>query len=298
MKAMNPEFQPLLDEGEALKERLISALNKDNKSSYKFELRTWFNSVINQTQGISYYRTDLQNNIIEHAEFYLESLTPTQVANQIDRLIEMIGSIPPIRASSVNTPSLEITPALLVNLELQELIALCQAALRPSRKPWEHFLKRLGELKKTQALTPDEGMPIVVSQLIDDLLRNIDADLDDTERQILNITEEYQRLKSVVEGRALYFAKIISGTTFRILSILIMIGAIGLILGHPFHGGLIDVIIGVAIIVFVLIEIFGILQHLAHLRSNLQSWILPRLRRFLGAEKSPKSHVPTILGLP
>ena len=289
MKALSPEFQPLLDQGQELKQRLISGLSNQNKDSFRFKLKGWSNSVISQTQGIRpRYGTESLDSIFEFAEFYVEGLTPSRVANQIDLAIEIIATIP-LREPP---PPVEIS----VSMELQKLIGLGRAAPRASRKSWEHFVERLNEVKKTRAHTFDKDVPIEISQLIDDVIRDFTADPDDPERQARNFAEEYERLKTAVDGRVSLIAKMISGITFLILSILIIIGGIEVILVHPIHGGIINVVLGGAVIVFVLMELFGVLHHLASLRAKLESVILPRLRRFFGTEASLDEYI-SVLGL-
>lgn len=262
-------------------------------------------------------------------------------------------------------------PALSVNLKQHELIALCHAALRPSRKTWGRFLQHLSDLEQSQVLRSDEAVAIVVSEMTDDLLGNIDDDGQDvdastldeiiervrssyeaeaakqaseivaeanqrvaeanaraleleadankriseyeaqvndhvaeakvqisiTQQQAHKAVEEYRRLKLSLEGRATFLARSIARVAFLIPGLLIIGGAIGLIIGHPFHWGGIGIFTGIAIIAFVLLELLGNIKHIAHWRSKLEVLVLPWLRRAVGAEEPRKSQFPSVLGL-
>jgi len=289
MKALSPDFQSLLDQGQVLKQRLISGLNNQSKNSFRFELKTWSNSVIAQTQRLSpRYGTESLDGIFEYAEFYVEGLTPVQVAKQIDLALEIIASIPPREPA----PPVQLA----VTMELQKLIGLGRAAPRASRHHWERHIERLNEVRKNQAHSFDIEGPIEISQLIDDVVRDIEADSDDPAKQARNFAEEYERLKSVVDGRVFWIARMISGLTFLIISALIIIGAIEVMLGHPIHSGIANIALGGSVVVFVIMELFGVLSHLGSLRAKLESVLTPRLRRFLGTEASADNDT-SVLGL-
>ena len=66
------------------------------------------------------------------------------------------------------------------SLKLHELVALCGAALRPSRKAWDAFLKYLQSLQDSGELTSDEVTAVVVNALTERLLaeETLDDDYD------------------------------------------------------------------------------------------------------------------------
>lgn len=110
MKARNPEFQSIVDDGESLKLRLNSSLDRDTLRPFSFELRAWFNSVRGRTQGFPYYGAKLLDEMFESAEFYLNNFMPKEVAARIDRAIEIVASIPGefASASTIQTAVLEM----------------------------------------------------------------------------------------------------------------------------------------------------------------------------------------------
>ena len=289
MKALSPQFQLLLDQGLVLKQRVTSGLDEGSKEAFRFELRAWSNSVISKTRDIQpHYGTEPLNIIFEYADFYVLGLRPADAANQIHQAIEIIASIP----SREPTPPAEIS----VSMESQKLIGLCRAARLPSRKPWKRFQDRLGELKKTQALTFGKDEPIEISKLVDDFIRDIDADRESNGGQTGNFSKEYDQLRTNVDGRISSIAWLISRVAFLVPSIIIIVGAIVVAIGHPLHAGVLDIILGLSLIAFVVMELLGVLNHLAHYRSKLESILRQRLRRFFGTEDSP-DETTSFLGL-
>ena len=71
-------------------------------------------------------------------------------------------------------------PSSATSLKLHELVALCGAALRPSRKAWDAFLKYLQSLQDSGELTSDEVTAVVVNALTERLLaeETLDDDYD------------------------------------------------------------------------------------------------------------------------
>ena len=75
-------------------------------------------------------------------------------------------------------------PSISGDLQLDELVALCAVAMRPSEQTWERFLHHLDELNTSQRLSEDEIGAIVASSLSDqslrgaELVRGDEADLD------------------------------------------------------------------------------------------------------------------------
>ena len=116
-------------------------------------------------------------------------------------------------------------------------------------------------------------------------------------RELQDTVEEYKRLKSALEERLCSLAKLISGIAFLVPDTLIAAGGIVLIAERPFHSDPIEIVAGSGLIAFVLVELIANMQHLGNWRSKVKNWILSKLRRYFGIEESPKSHMPSILGL-
>lgn len=223
-------------------------------------------------------------------------------------------------------------PALSVNLKLHELVTLCQAALRPSKQIWNRFILHLNILENKQLLTSDESVAVVVSELTEDLLGDIDDDADVStldeiidrvrvtyeaeantrisqselksqeliaaaERREHNAVEESRRLKLTIEGRANKIVRTISKTITTVLYVVALVGAIALIFGHSFHYNFIGIILGLAVIVFIILELVGIFKHISHLNWWIETTLLPTIRRALGADPSPEYSALSLLGL-
>lgn len=84
-------------------------------------------------------------------------------------------------------------PASASKLKLHELVALCGAALRPSRKAWDSFLWHLKRLQASGSLSSDEVTAIVVSALTDKVLGEESAD-DDVDA--VTVSEVVERVKA------------------------------------------------------------------------------------------------------
>ena len=75
-------------------------------------------------------------------------------------------------------------PATGTKLKTNELMALCTAALRPSRKVWEQFLQHLKQLQAQDEVTSDEAVAILATSFLDEYLSNAE-DVDDTDKDSL-----------------------------------------------------------------------------------------------------------------
>ena len=95
---------------------------------------------------------------------------------------QSVGGVPPI-IPVVRLADLAWLkrPASASKLKLNELVALCVAALRPSREAWDKFLRHLDRLKQSDRISTDEAATIVASRLTDEALASAeeaDEDLD------------------------------------------------------------------------------------------------------------------------
>ena len=83
-------------------------------------------------------------------------------------------------------------PAAARGVKLHELAAVCVAALRPTRVTWEKFTDRLRKLRDDGALTDDETVAIVASEMAEPLLAQLD---DEMEPDSDTITEAIERVR-------------------------------------------------------------------------------------------------------
>ncbi len=85
-------------------------------------------------------------------------------------------------------------PAAAQRLKVHELVALCEAALRPSREMWTRFLAHLRRLEQEGRVTSDEAVAVLASDLTDQLLSNLD---DEGDVEAESVSEIVERVKQV-----------------------------------------------------------------------------------------------------
>jgi hypothetical protein len=90
-------------------------------------------------------------------------------------------------------------PAAAADLKLQELVALCSAALQPSRRIWDAFQVHLRKLVDMGNVSSDEAIAVVVSSLTDRLLFDLDDD-DDVPAE--SLAEVVERVKASYRAEA------------------------------------------------------------------------------------------------
>ena len=82
-------------------------------------------------------------------------------------------------------------------LKMRELLALCGAALRPSHRTWERFIRHLNRLHTRKNLTTEEVTAIIASSTADQQLRNVELDADDPhDIDAETLDEVVERVKS------------------------------------------------------------------------------------------------------
>jgi hypothetical protein len=93
-------------------------------------------------------------------------------------------------------------PASASKLKVHELVALCVAALRPTRKKWESFTSELKKLKDSGEITSDEIAVTVASSLTDELLSDPVAEDDPDAESVKEIVDRVKReLTSEAESK-------------------------------------------------------------------------------------------------
>jgi hypothetical protein len=90
-------------------------------------------------------------------------------------------------------------PGAATDLKLQELIALCAAALRPSRAAWDRFLGHLRKLEESGDLSTDEAIAVTASSLTDKLLSEVE---DEDGLDAATLDEVVERVKATYRAEA------------------------------------------------------------------------------------------------
>jgi len=109
------------------------------------------------------------------------------------------GVSPVIHTHALSSIAWLKKPAAAANLKLNELIALCSAALAPSARTWELFIKHLRKLRADKRITNDELVAVIASELSDNLLSQFDEDL---EPDASTLTEVISRVKQAYKLEA------------------------------------------------------------------------------------------------
>jgi hypothetical protein len=88
-------------------------------------------------------------------------------------------------------------PALCGDFKIQELVALCAAALRPEAATWDRFLKHLFKLREEKRVSSDEVAAILVSEMLDRTLKAVEFETDDAEEiGTATLDEAIERVKA------------------------------------------------------------------------------------------------------
>jgi len=94
-------------------------------------------------------------------------------------------------------------PALCGDFKIQELVALCAAALRPEAATWDRFLKHLFKLRENNRITSDEVAAILVSEMLDRTLKAAEFETDDAEEiGAATLDEAIERVKASYAAEA------------------------------------------------------------------------------------------------
>jgi len=94
-------------------------------------------------------------------------------------------------------------PSLCSDFKVRELVALCTAALRPSHAIWARFLRHLESLEKSRKLDSDETAAIVISAMLDPLLREAELEAGDpSDIDAVTLDEIVERVKASYAAKA------------------------------------------------------------------------------------------------
>ncbi len=102
-------------------------------------------------------------------------------------------------------------PASAARRKLHELVALCAAALRPSRKVWDSFGRQLRELQQAGQMSSDEYVATVVSELTEARLVELDEDAEVEAETVLEVVERVKASYAEEAARAVAAAESAAG---------------------------------------------------------------------------------------
>jgi len=104
--------------------------------------------------------------------------------------------------------------------------------------------------------------------------------------------EVLRRRELAIEGRARKWASWISRGLQWLVAAILVAGAGALIIGHPFLGGGVGFVVGFLVVVFVVLELVGILRHVSEWRATLDLRLRTRLRNWLSGDAQSKQSPP------
>jgi len=94
-------------------------------------------------------------------------------------------------------------------------------------------------------------------------------------------TEAERRYELGIQRRALFWARASARFAYWLGALLVAIGALELLAGHKLRAGLGGRLAGGAIAIFLILELIGILDHMARWRDSMESTLSRRFRRRL-----------------
>ena len=94
-------------------------------------------------------------------------------------------------------------------------------------------------------------------------------------------SEHARKRELAVERRAQTLARRIALGTSWLVGALVIAGAVTSICGHPFHLTGAGIVIALSVVVFVLLELVGILRHVSEWRSEMEAYLTKRFRTWL-----------------
>ncbi len=97
-------------------------------------------------------------------------------------------------------------------------------------------------------------------------------------------SEKARRREMAIEGRARAIARWLTRAVAWVVTALVIAGAGALIVGHPLQAGWLGAGVGAAVVVFVLLELAGILRHVSEWRSSTETRLIRRFRTWLGGD--------------
>ncbi|MBX2990109.1 MAG: hypothetical protein KF749_02965 [Bacteroidetes bacterium] len=110
-----------------------------------------------------------------------------------------IGVYPVIHSSALSSIAWLKKPTAIADLKLNELIALCSAALVPSQRTWDLFVKHLQNMRTENRINDDEMVAVIASELTENLLSQFDEDV---EPDSTTLTEVVNRVKESYASEA------------------------------------------------------------------------------------------------
>ena len=104
--------------------------------------------------------------------------------------------------------------------------------------------------------------------------------------------ERMRRQELAIDARARNWARRVARSLQWLIIAVVTAGAVALIIGQPFHSGWLGIVFGSAVVIFVALELLGILRHVSELQASLEVCLTTRLRDWLGGGSQLEDGAP------
>ena len=159
--------------------------------------------------GVLTYRRGKTTESLDNAEaiFVTDSAETLRTTRRWYAEQGMGGIAPAIHYLELSNRAWLKKPAAATKLKLHELMALCNAALRPSRAAWDRFIAYLGQLEASGELSSDEVIALIASELTDRVLIDEHIGEDSDASSLSEVVERVKASYKEAADRAVTRAK-------------------------------------------------------------------------------------------
>ena len=168
---------------------LADVLKDTSKARESDEARVWHD--VDAIAGVLTLRAGARSNRVRNAKYVFASGSTRTVANAARWYRETYptGVAPIVHFRSVTNTAWMVKPAGASSVPMHELVAVCQALLRPSTEVWSRFVSGLSDLVSSGDVSDDESVAVLASEFTHVSLGDIESDADVEASTIHEIVE-------------------------------------------------------------------------------------------------------------
>ena len=168
---------------------LADALKDTSRTRESDEARVWHD--VDAIAAVLTLRAGARPNRVRNARYVFASGSTRTVANATSwyRKTYPSGVEPIVHFRSVTNSAWMVRPAGVSSVPMHELVAVCQAVLRPSADVWSRFVSGLGDLVSSGDVSDDESIAVLASEFTQVRLADIEPDADLEATTIREIVE-------------------------------------------------------------------------------------------------------------
>ena len=168
---------------------LADRLKDPRKSPERDEARVWHD--VEAIAAVITLRAGKRPKRVENANYVFVSGSPQTVSNAARWYRETYpsGVEPIVHFQSVTNTAWLVRPADGSKVPMHELVAICQAVLRPSTEVWSRFMAGLGGLVSSGDVSDDESIAVLASEFTHVRLADLEPDADMEASTVREIVE-------------------------------------------------------------------------------------------------------------